>query len=150
MSSLIRLAVSLGCVVATLAVEQKVEWKEAGKLAAEEAHQAAAADEQWVYAITNNKVAKYDRKTGQRVAVSTGEAKHLNSGFLWEKQLLCAHSNFPNTPEQSEIKTLDPETMKLTTFHDFGDFGGSLTWAVRHDQHWWCNFAKYGAKKSTT
>src|SRR4029453_243540 len=35
-------------------------------------------------------------------------------------------------------------------FKDFGNFGGSLTWAVRHDGHWWCNFARYGADNGQT
>lgn len=125
-------------------------WKESGSLAAEEAFQAAAADEKYVYAITNTKVAKYDRLTQKRVAVSTGEAKHLNSGFLQSGKLYCAHSNYPQTPEKSEIMVLDLETMKLATFKDFGNFGGSLTWAVYRDDHWWCNFARYGDDKRQT
>ncbi len=125
-------------------------WKSTGVIAAPEAVQAAAADGQFVYAISSTAVAKYDRHTGQRVATSTGEAKHLNSGFFWKGQLYCAHSNFPRTPEQSEILVLDPQTMRLSTFQDFGNFGGSLTWAVRQDGHWWCNFARYGAHNGET
>jgi hypothetical protein len=34
--------------------------------------------------------------------------------------------------------------MRLELFKDFGNFGGSLTWAVRHRDHWWCHFARYG------
>ena len=83
------------------------EWKAARKMPAPEAHQAAAADKDFVYAITSRAVAKYDRKTGKRVATSQGEAKHLNSGFFWKGKLLCAHSNYPFKPERSEIKALD-------------------------------------------
>jgi hypothetical protein len=125
-------------------------WRTTGTLAADEAFQAAAADEKFVYAITNSQVAKYDRQTKKRVAVSTGEAKHLNSGFLHEGKLYCAHSNYPQTPERSEIMVLDLEAMKLSTFNDFGNFGGSLTWAVYHDDHWWCNFARYGEDNKQT
>lgn len=125
-------------------------WVATGTLDAEEAHQAAAADEKFVYAITNTKVAKYDRLTKKRVAVSMGEAKHLNSGFLHKGKLYCAHSNYPQTPERSEIMVLNLETMKLSTFKDFGNFGGSLTWAVFHDGHWWCNFALYGNENKQT
>ncbi|HEX4131618.1 MAG TPA: hypothetical protein VHZ24_16390 [Pirellulales bacterium] len=49
----------------------------------DEAKQAAAADEQFVDAVTNRLVAKYDRFTFQRIAMSDGKAEHLNSGFLW-------------------------------------------------------------------
>ena len=126
------------------------EWKAARKMPAPEAHQAAAADKDFVYAITSRAVAKYDRKTGQRVAVSTGAARHLNSGFFWKGKLLCAHSNYPLKPERSEIKVLDVGSMKLTTFKDFGNAGGSLTWVLRKDGHWWCNFALYGADNPKT
>jgi endonuclease/exonuclease/phosphatase family metal-dependent hydrolase len=126
------------------------EWKAARKMPAPEAHQAAAADKDFIYAITSRAVAKYDRKTGQRVSVSTGTARHLNSGFFWKGKLLCAHSNYPFKPERSEIKVLDVGSMKLTTFKDFGNAGGSLTWVLRKDGHWWCNFALYGADNPKT
>ena len=103
------------------------EWKEERKMPAPEAHQAAAADKDFVYAITSRGIAKYDRKSGKRVATSQGSAKHLNSGFFWKGKLLCAHSNYPFKPERSEIKVLDVGSMKLTTFKDFGNSGGSLT-----------------------
>ncbi len=126
------------------------EWRLTKSISAAEAHQAAAADEKFVYAITNEKVAKYDRKSSERVAVSTGAALHLNSGFFLDGKLYCAHSNFPRLPEQSEIKVLDPESMQLTVFKYFGNFGGSLTWAVKREGHWWCNFAHYGAANDRT
>lgn len=133
-----------------VSTDTSLDWASTSSFAAPEAHQAAAADGEFVYAIANAAVAKYDRLTGERVAVSTGEATHLNSGFLWEGKLLCSHSNYPTTPELSQIKSLDLESMRLSTFKDFGDFGGSLTWVVRHDDHWWCNFARYGTDNSRT
>lgn len=102
-----------------------------GELPAPEANQAAAADEHFVYAIDSAVVAKYDRATGKRLAVSTGNATHLNSGFFWEGKLYCAHSNYPRKPERSEIMVMNPETMLLKPFKEFGDSRGSLTWIVR-------------------
>ena len=125
-------------------------WKTVGALPAPEAYQAAAADDTFVYAITDDRIAKYDRKTGKRLAVSTGDAHHLNSGFVWDGRVYCAHSNYPNRPERSQIMVLDPQTMRLTEYKDFGNYGGSLTWAVRRDGHWWCNFAKYGQENGKT
>lgn len=127
-------------------------WEAKQTWPAPEAHQAAAADEKHLYAIASEKIARYDRATGNRNATSTGEAKHLNSGFFWQGKLYCAHSNYPRLPEQSEIRVLDPESMQLTIFKDFGNFGGSLTWAVRRDdeQGWWCNFAHYGTTNDRT
>src|SRR5262245_4181767 len=76
-------------------------WQQTAVLRAPEANQAAAADEGFVYAIGNSTIAKYDRATGERVAVSIGPATHLNSGFFWQGRLFCAHSNYPRTPELS-------------------------------------------------
>jgi hypothetical protein len=129
---------------------ENTDWRESGSFAADEAHQAAAADGDFVYAITNDRIARYDRRSGKKLAVSTGEAAHLNSGFVWLGKLYCAHSNYPRTPELSQIKVLDLATMRLTTFHDFGDFGGSLTWVVRRDNAWWCNFARYEEHNAET
>ncbi|MBM4005705.1 MAG: endonuclease [Planctomycetes bacterium] len=125
-------------------------WVQSRVIDAPEAIQAAAADDKCVYAISSTEVAKYDRESGKRIATSTGDATHLNSGFVWERRLYCAHSNYPQTPEKSELKVLDLETMRLTTFREFGNFGGSLTWAVRQKDHWWCNFARYGKDNGET
>jgi hypothetical protein len=127
---------------------QAAEVTQVATLAAPEANQAAAADEHFVYAIGSAVVAKYDRATGQRIALSTGPAHHMNSGFLWQGKLLCAHSNFPKRPEQSQILALAPATMVLSVFKDFGESNGSLTWVVREGDAWWCTFAFYGVPKN--
>jgi hypothetical protein len=125
-------------------------WRETATMPAEEATQAAAADDRHVYAIASRSIGKYDRRSGVRVAESTGSATHLNSGFFWHGKLYCAHSNYPAKPERSELFVLDPDTMKLTTYHDFVGQPGSLTWAVRHDDAWWCNFAFYDADNANS
>jgi len=117
---------------------------------APEAHQGVAASRQHVFAVTNRTVALYDRLTGKRLGVSTGEALHLNSGYVWKGRVLCAHSNYPLQPEKSEVKVFDPVTLKLATLVNFGDYGGSLTWIVRRRGHWLCNFARYDENNSET
>lgn len=129
---------------------QSAEIAEIGNLKAPEATQAAAADERFVFAVGSAEVARYDRSTGERQALSTGKAKHLNSGFLWNGKLYCAHSNFPLKPEQSQIMVLDVATMTLGVFKDFGEYRGSLTWAVHEGDFWWCTFAHYGADNAKT
>lgn len=119
-------------------------------LPAQEANQAACADERFVYAIDSKVIAKYDRATGERVSTSTGDAHHLNSGFLHDGSLYCAHSNYPRKPEKSEIMRLDTSTMVLSPFKNFGEYRGSLTWVVRDGDVWWCNFAHYGADNAKT
>ncbi|WP_166825712.1 glycerophosphodiester phosphodiesterase [Thalassoroseus pseudoceratinae] len=126
------------------------EWKLVKEFSAKEAIQAAVADRQYLYAISSQQVAKYDRMTGECIAVSAGKAQHLNSGFLWKGQLLCAHSNYPQTPPQNEIKFLDPSTMKLTTYRKIEGYEGSLVWVVRRGNSWWCNFAQYGEDNDQT
>ena len=63
------------------------DWEITAELSAPEAIQAAAADREFVYAIASRQIAKYDRASGRRIAVSNGPAKHLNSGFLWNGSL---------------------------------------------------------------
>jgi len=138
------------CLADEPTVNRSTCWVEMDRLAAPEAIQAAAADDDFVYAIANSQVAQYSRTLRTRTAVSQGDAEHLNSGFFWKGQLYCAHSNYPKLPERSQIKVLDPKTMRLTTFHDFEDFGGSLTWVIREGDHWWCNFAHYGKSNHRT
>lgn len=128
----------------TIAADGPAGFRESGSFAAAEATQGAAADERFVYAIANKVIAKYDRQGGARLAVSSGDATHLNTGFFLDGKMYCAHSNFPQKPDRSDIKVLDPETMTITVFKDFGASEGSLTWAVRERGAWWCNFAYYG------
>ncbi|HEY2841078.1 MAG TPA: hypothetical protein VGJ26_18125 [Pirellulales bacterium] len=165
------------CLVALLALgaeQPSRDWKETHSFAAPEATQAAAADDRFVYAISNRVIAKYDRATEKLIARSTGEASHLNSGFFFAGKLYSAHSNFPEKPERSELKVLDPEKMSLETYKNFGASDGSLTWAIRDPAEakkaesatdrpdfqppstdfdkgiWWLNFAYYGDENSKT
>ena len=114
--------------------------------------QAAAADEQYAYAISNSRVAQYDRKTGELKKLSTGDAEHLNSGWIWKGKIYCAHSNFPKLPEKSDLRVYDPDTGKLTIHHSFTKSLGSLTWAIRDPENkfWWCCFAYYQKDNAKT
>lgn len=121
-------------------------WEIIDRLHCVEATQGAVADERFIYAVSNRSVAKYDRQTHRRIAGSTGDAIHLNSGILHEGSIVLAHSNYPAKPNRSDIKLLDIESMELRVLHDFGETAGSLTWAVPHGDGWWCHFAYYGAE----
>jgi hypothetical protein len=125
-------------------------WKAAGELKSEYATQAAAADEKHVFAVSSTTVALYDRATGRLVAKSDGKAEHLNSAFLKDGKVYCAHSNYPKKPETSEIRVYDPAANTLTVFHDFKNPPGSLVWCIHDGKHWWCCFAHYGADNPKT
>ena len=126
------------------------ELKSVQRFHAPQANQAAAADKKFFYAIGNRGITKHDRNTGKELSKSSGKAKHLNSGYFHQGKLLCAHSNFPTLPEQSEVLSLDPKTMRLTVYRDLENPGGSLTWVVQKKGNWWCNFARYGKKNAET
>lgn len=117
---------------------------EVAAMASSHATQAAAADKEFVYAVSSTGIAKHNRATEEWLAVSTGSAVHFNSALLMDGALYAAHSNFPIKPEQGEIWVMDTQTMKLQVLHRFESPPGSLTWAVKHEENWWCHFAHYG------
>lgn len=120
-------------------------------IASPHATQAAAADGRNVYAISNTTVARYDRCTGRLVAsATTPSTRHLNSGFLHEGKVWCAHSNYPAQPHESDIRVYDPGNNTLSVHHEFQSPPGSLVWCVVRDGAWWCCFAHYGADNATT
>lgn len=119
-------------------------------LKSEHATQAAAATDAQVFAVSSTTVAVYDRATGKLVGTSDGKAEHLNSAFVWKGKVYCAHSNYPKTPETSEVRVFDPLTNKLTVYHDFKDPPGSLVWNVHDGKNWWCCFAHYQKDNAKT
>ncbi|HTN03657.1 hypothetical protein [Planctellipticum variicoloris] len=128
-------------------------WIESATLKSEFATQAAAADERFTYAVSNTRVARYDRATGKLLGVGTApDAKHLNSAFVWRGKIYCAHSNYPKTPEESDIRVYDPSDDSLQVFHTFEKPQGSLVWCIRDpaDRNWWCCFAHYQADNAQT
>lgn len=125
-------------------VAEGTAWKETGRLATKHATQGAAADDKFVYGISNEAVAKLDRRTGELISLSDGKFVHLNAGVFIDGKLILAHSNYPRRPETSQVLALDPAEMKLAIVKDFGQSDGSLVWVLRHEGHWWANFAFYG------
>ena len=61
-------------------------WEASRHIATKYATQAAAADESYIYAISNTTIAQINRETGALVATATSPTtKHLNSGFIFNK-----------------------------------------------------------------
>ena len=117
---------------------------------APEAGQAVAVDATHFYAITNAKIAKYEKATGKRVAewaeAPNGPIKHLNSGLIVDGRLYAAHSNYPETPMVSSIEIFDTTTLAHVGSHSFGFGRGSATWIETRDGAWWVAFANYAGK----
>lgn len=126
-------------------------WTTARLMASPHATQAAAADGQSVYAISSTTIARYDRATGRLMATATTpDTKHLNSGFVHEGKVWCAHSNYPAVPHESDIRVYDPASGSLAVHQVFREPAGSLVWCVMREGRWWCCFAHYGDDNADT
>ncbi len=126
-------------------------WTTTRRLATPHATQAAAADRDHLYAISSTTVARYCRRSGRLLETATSpSARHLNSGFLHDGDLYLAHSNYPATPHESDIRRYTPGSGTLQLHHTFTDPPGSLVWCVRRDGNWWCCFAHYGEENGRT
>ncbi|EPR66862.1 hypothetical protein [Cyclobacterium qasimii] len=135
----------------TTSAPKSTTWKTIQEWPSPDARQAAAATEQHVFAINNHSISKYNRSSGELIASkSYPNTKHLNSGFLSEGLLYCAHSNYPNQPDSSSIRLIDPKTLALKQTINLGKSEGSLTWIVKNKGHWYALFAYYGENNHLT
>ena len=112
-----------------------------------EANQAVGVDEKYFYAVDNQAIGKYEKKTGKLVKRWQGDRKgpilHLDSAMVMDGRLYCAHSNYPEWPMTSSLEVFDAETLEPVASHSFGIQYGSLTWVDWKDGHWWMTFANY-------
>lgn len=117
---------------------------------AQEATQGVAADSSFIYAIGNDVVGKYDRKTFAKVASYKSTAddplKHMNGGVVVGNKLYCSHSNYPETPMSSSIEIFDTATLKHIGTQSFGIDTGSLVWGDWYQGYWWVCFGHYNGK----
>ena len=119
------------------------------RLPAPEARQGVAVDAAHIYAVDNSQIAKYDRRTGARVAVFKGDPArfpHTNSCAVIERELVCAASNYPATPMKSQVEVFDPQSLKHLRTIPLAPQPGSLTWVDRWDGAWWAGFANYDGR----
>lgn len=127
-------------------------WKYADnrRFAAPEARQGVAADDEFLYVISNHALGKYRKDTGERVAAwecPPGQPlTHLNAGLVHEGRLYCAHSNYPGVPNLSSVEIWDTATLQHVASHSFGRADGSLTWLDRRNGRWIACFAHYTGK----
>ncbi len=123
------------------------------RYAAPEARQGVAVDRDHVYAVANFVIAKYDKKTGAKLAEWKGDPArfpHINSCTVIGKELVCANSNFPAVPHWSAVEFFDPKTLTHLRTVALGPGTGSVTWVERRDGFWWAAFANYDGKGGET
>lgn len=150
-------AVVLSLVASSLAdepVASSWQHEELRRFKADEAKQGVAADDEYLYVITNSAIGKYRKTTGEKVAAwkqeKGGPLSHLNAGLVRDGKLYCAHSNFPTIPSTSSVEIFDPATMTHTGNVSLGIAPGSLTWVDFRDGHWYACFAHYSKDRPRT
>ena len=121
--------------------------EQAASFDVKEANQGVAVDDAHFYAVDNQAIGKYDKKTGKLVkrwqGPKDGPITHLDSGMVMDGRIYCAHSNYPEWPMTSSLEVFDAATLEHVASHSFGIQWGSLTWVDWHDGHWWMGFANY-------
>ena len=118
---------------------------------APEARQGVAVDAEHFYAVVNSRIGKYRKADGAKVGEWVGDGiaiRHLNSCVVDGSELVCANSNFPDTPMANSIEIFDPASMKHLRSIPLGVRDGSLTVLERHEGRWWAIFANYDAPRS--
>lgn len=119
---------------------------------AAEAHQGVAVDASHFYAITNQAIAKYGKRSGQVIKRwdSTKEVRlsHLNSGVVVEDKLYAAHSTWPTKPPKNSVEIWDTKTLTYIGREMLAEDELALTWADRYEGAWWVVFAAYGTDES--
>ncbi len=117
---------------------------------ATEANQAVAVDGHFFYAIDDAAIGKYEKTTGRRVSGWIGGAKdlitHLNSGVVIGHELVCANSNYPQTPMVSSVEVFDTDQMVHLRSVPLPSGLGSATWLDYAVGSWWVAFAHYSGK----
>ncbi|WP_293901712.1 hypothetical protein [Phenylobacterium sp.] len=134
----------LAAVAVTLAPAQVIS-----RLSAPEADQGVAVDAGSIYAVDNSRIARYDRKTGAKLAEFLGDPRqfpHMNSCAVIGRELICADSNYPATPMLSQVEVFDPASLAHLRTISLGHQPGSLTWVDRRDGSWWAGFANYDGR----
>ncbi|MCZ2155546.1 MAG: hypothetical protein LC114_16870 [Bryobacterales bacterium] len=115
---------------------------------APEARQGVAVDADYVYAIVNTVIAKYNKQTGELVArwqsPRGGPIRHINSCYAEGGKLWCSNSNFPEVPMGSSIEVIDTATMTHERSHSLGLMDeGSLTFFEPYNGGYIAGFAHY-------
>lgn len=129
----------------------QLQAEEVRRWPAPEARQGVAVDSDHFYAVVNSRIGKYRKADGRKVAEWTGDRiaiRHLNSCVVDNGELVCANSNYPQTPMASSVEIFDTATLSHLRSVPLGVRDGSLTVVERHKGAWWAVFANYDGPRS--
>jgi len=133
--------------VAPLVASAAPSLEQVGEFVVPEANQGVGVDDNYFYAVDNQTIGKYEKKTGKLVKKWVGDKKgpilHLDSAMLKDGKIYAAHSNYPEWPMTSSLEIFDADTLVPVASHSFGIQFGSLTWVDWKDGYWWMTFANY-------
>jgi len=138
---LLLIATVLGCTTAQAAPPIVLR-----ELPTAQAVQGAADDLDAIYAIEDHSIARFDRKSGRRLALWEGDPSiyiHINACERVDHRLACAMSNYPGVPMSSSLEWFDATSLRHLGTHSFGPGWGSLTWIDWQRGSWWACFANY-------
>ncbi len=114
-----------------------------------EAQQGVAIDKRYFYAISNNSIGKYERKSGKGVLHKKLPFKHLNGGKIINGDLVVVN-NPAGQPEGNALIWLDPLTLEIIDIMKLPYLQGSLTWVDWAWDKWWICDAYYKKKAKDT
>ena len=133
--------------VAPLVASAAPSLEQVGEFVVPEANQGVGVDDNYFYAVDNQTIGKYEKKTGKLVKKWVGDKKgpilHLDSAMLKDGKIYAAHSNYPEWPMTSSLEIFDADTLVPVASHSFGIQFGSLTWVDWKDGYWRMTFANY-------
>ena len=116
----------------------------------DDARQGIAVDNDHFFTISNTRISMHDKNSGEPILKFNAYSKagssqliHLDSGKVLDGLLYAAHSNYPRSPMQSSVESLNATTPEHVESHPFGPIAGSLTCLDFHQGHWWGTFANY-------
>lgn len=116
---------------------------ELNRYQAPNATQAVAADHAHFYTISNSKIVKRKKSSGEVVAEWSGDLKHLNSGIILDGKLYCANTNYPELPMASSLEIFDTASLQHIGSHSFGVYIGSFTWIDKWEDDFYLMFVHY-------
>lgn len=121
------------------------------KYPAAQARQGVAVDATSFFAINNTAIGRYSRTGGKPVVdwrlVGAPVLSHINSCVVTSsRELLCAHSNFPELPMTGSLEWFDPASLQHIRSRSLGVTNGSLVWVDELASGWIAAFAHYDGR----